>query len=84
MCRWIVCLCHASDKDACTEKIQRVEDEKTELMNRVADLQKELTEKQQELCEEKEANSRAPSQTIKNHVERLKNQLALKEKQQQV
>jgi len=53
-------------------------------MNRVADLQKELTEKQQELCEEKEANSRAPSQTIKNHVERLKNQLALKEKQQQV
>lgn len=78
---WIVC---ASDKDDCVEKIQRVEDGKTELIGRVADLQRELAEKQCELNAEKEANSRAPSQTIKNHVERLKNQLALKEKQQQV
>jgi centrosomal protein CEP290 len=32
----------------------------------------------------KEQNSRAPTTTIKNLVERLKNQLALKEKQHQV
>jgi len=53
-------------------------------MNKVADLQKELTTMQQELNEQREANSRAPTQTIKNHVEHLKNQLAMKDKQQQV
>ena len=38
----------------------------------------------EELGTAKEANSRAPTTTMKNLVERLKNQLALKEKQHQV
>jgi len=53
-------------------------------MSEVADLRNELASMQQELNEQKEANSRAPTQTMKNHVEQLKNQLAMKEKQQQV
>jgi len=53
-------------------------------MNQIADLRNELATMQQELNEQKEASSRAPTQTMKNHVERLKNQLAMKEKQQQV
>jgi len=53
-------------------------------VNKIADLQKELTTMQQDLSEQKEANSRAPSQTMKNHVEHLKNQLAMKDKQHQV
>ena len=53
-------------------------------MSEVAKVRNELGALQQELSEQKEANSRAPTQTMKNHVERLKNQLALKEKQQQV
>jgi len=53
-------------------------------MNEVTDLRNELASMQQELNEQREANSRAPTQTMKNHVERLKNQLAMKEKQQQV
>lgn len=61
-----------------------MEDEKTKLMYEVADLRKELSALQQELNEQREANSRAPTQTMKNHVERLKNQLVMKEKQQQV
>jgi len=74
----------ASCKEECAKKVCRVEDEKRELMNEVADLRNELASSQQELDEQREANSRAPTQTIKNHVERLKNQLAMKEKQQQV
>jgi len=79
-------LCCGGDslKAECSEKVCRVDDEKTELMNEVADLRKELAALQRDLNEQREANSRAPSQTIKNHVERLKNQLAMKEKQQQV
>ena len=80
-CCWLCC---ASCKEECAEKVHRIEDEKKELMNKVADLQKELTTMQQELNEQREANSRAPTQTIKNHVEHLKNQLAMKDKQQQV
>jgi len=78
---WCVC---ASLKAECSEKVCRVEDEKTKLMYEVADLRKELSALQQELNEQHEANSRAPTQTMKNHVERLKNQLVMKEKQQQV
>ena len=37
-----------------------------------------------ELSTQKEMNTRAPTTTMKNMVERLKNQLSLKEKQQQV
>lgn len=38
----------------------------------------------QELEASKEANERAPSKTMKNLVERLRNQLANKEKEQKV
>ena len=37
-----------------------------------------------ELDQQREANSRAPTTTMKNMIERLKNQLALKEKQHKV
>lgn len=73
-----------SHNDECAEKVRRVEDEKAELLDKIDSLAKEVADKEWELNEQKEANSRAPTQTMKNHVERLKNQLAMKEKQQQV
>ena len=45
---------------------------------------KELEIINEELGTAKESNSRAPTTTMKNLVDRLKNQLALKEKQHQV
>ncbi len=62
-----------------------------DLQQQVAEQQKTLVEKdselnivQQELDQQKEENSRAPTTTMKNLVERLKHQLALKEKQHKV
>lgn len=55
------------------------------------DLQKIITDQKKEICllnEEiitlKDSNTRGPTTSMKNLVERLKNQLALKEKQHQV
>lgn len=45
---------------------------------------KELLNVKSELEIQREANNRSPTTTMKNLVERLKNQLALKEKQQKV
>ncbi len=62
-----------------------------EMESQVEDVDKELTDKntqlelvEGELEDAKDANARAPTTTMKNLVERLRNQLALKEKQQQV
>jgi len=71
-------------KEQCSEDIEQVNEEKLKVEHVVSELKTELRNTQQELEEQKEANARAPSQTIKNLVERLKNQLSLKEKQQQV
>ena len=78
--------CHYCDrlKEQCNEDIQQVNEEKLKVEQVVSGLKTELRTTQQDLEEQKEANARAPSQTIKSLVERLKNQLALKEKQQQV
>lgn len=62
-----------------------------EMQQHIKDLEAELLQRDQnidtmkkELESEKENNSRAPTTTMKNMVERLKNQLSLKEKQLQV
>ena len=56
-----------------------------------ADLEQQLNDKnanidvlEAELDQQKEANARAPTTTMKNMIERLKNQLVLKEKQHKV
>lgn len=46
--------------------------------------QKESQSLKSELQAQREANSRAPTTTMRNLVDRLKSQLALKEKQQKV
>ena len=67
---------------------------KTELARKESDLndakkmiehqKKELDILNDEVTTVKDQNNRAPTTTMKNMVERLKNQLALKEKQHQV
>ena len=50
----------------------------------VEHMKKEIDLLTQEIDTLKDQNNRAPTTTMKNMVERLKNQLALKEKQHQV
>lgn len=50
----------------------------------LAQSQKESQNLKSELQAQKEANSRSPTTTMRNLVDRLKSQLALKEKQQKV
>ena len=50
----------------------------------IADKDKERGLIEEDLAAQKEANARGPTSTMKRLVERLKNQLAVKEKQQQV
>lgn len=66
------------------DDIETKEGEIERLRKTVEDQSKELEIINEELGTAKEANSRAPTTTMKNMVERLKNQLALKEKQHQV
>lgn len=63
-----------ANKQAEVEKLKKTVEHQT----------KELELINEELGTAKDANSRAPTTTMKNLVERLKNQLALKEKQHQV
>ncbi|XP_067168946.1 centrosomal protein of 290 kDa isoform X2 [Apteryx mantelli] len=62
--------------------VERLKDEANELRNMLSQMEKELVNVKAELEAQKEANNRAPTTTLKNLVERLKSQLALKEKQQ--
>ncbi|KFV81118.1 Centrosomal protein of 290 kDa, partial [Struthio camelus australis] len=66
---------HAAD-------VEHLKDEANELRNMLSQMEKELVNVKAELEAQKEANNRAPTATLKNLVERLKSQLALKEKQQ--
>lgn len=66
-------------------------DEVSDLQEKLSRLTNQLEEKngairvlEEELEIQKEANTRAPTTTMKNMIERLKNQLTLKEKQHQV
>ncbi|KFZ67248.1 Centrosomal protein of 290 kDa, partial [Podiceps cristatus] len=62
--------------------VEQLKDEATELRNVLSQMEKELVNVKAELDIQKEANNRAPTATLKNLVEQLKSQLAIKEKQQ--
>ena len=71
--------------------IEQHQSELDDVIRQLRDLQAEYDAKVQELQvteaeldTQKEANARAPTKTMKDLVERLKNQLSLKEKQHQV
>ncbi|XP_064011013.1 centrosomal protein of 290 kDa isoform X5 [Pogoniulus pusillus] len=62
--------------------VEQLKEEANESRNLLAQLEKELANVKAELEVQKEANNRAPTATLKNLVEQLKKQLAIKEKQQ--
>nr|XP_020017923.1 centrosomal protein of 290 kDa-like [Castor canadensis] len=63
-------------------EVKKVKAEVEDLRCLLAKSQKESQSLKSELQAQKEANSRAPTTTMRNLVDRLKSQLALKEKQQ--
>ncbi|XP_033017659.1 centrosomal protein of 290 kDa isoform X3 [Lacerta agilis] len=63
-------------------EVKKLKDEVDELRSLLSQMEKELLNAKLELEAQREANNRAPTTTMKNLVERMKNQLALKEKQQ--
>ncbi|XP_009462180.1 PREDICTED: centrosomal protein of 290 kDa [Nipponia nippon] len=65
-----------------TVDVGQLKDEANGLRNVVSRMEKELANVKAELEVQKEANNRAPTATLKNLVEQLKSQLAMKEKQQ--
>ncbi|KFQ63180.1 Centrosomal protein of 290 kDa, partial [Pelecanus crispus] len=65
-----------------TVDVEQLKDEANELRNVLSQMEKELANVKAELEVQKEANNRAPTATLKNLVEQLKSQLAIKEKQQ--
>ncbi|KAG8513961.1 Centrosomal protein of 290 kDa, partial [Galemys pyrenaicus] len=64
------------------DEVKKVKTEIEDLRSLLAQSQNESRSLKSELQAQKEANSRAPTTTMRNLVERLKSQLALKEKQQ--
>ncbi|XP_065525867.1 centrosomal protein of 290 kDa isoform X4 [Lathamus discolor] len=62
--------------------VEQLKDEANVLRNMVSQMEKEFANVKAELEIQKEANNRAPTATLKNLVEQLKSQLAIKEKQQ--
>ncbi|XP_019657810.1 centrosomal protein of 290 kDa isoform X3 [Ailuropoda melanoleuca] len=64
------------------DEVKKMKAEVEDLRCLLAHSQKESQSLKSELQAQKEANSRAPTTTMRNLVERLKSQLALKEKQQ--
>lgn len=64
------------------DEVKRMKTEVEDLRCLLSQSQKESQSLKSELQAQKEANSRAPTTTMKNLVDRLKSQLALKEKQQ--
>lgn len=67
-----------------TEYQSKRDTELDDLQRIIADQKKEITVLNEEIAALKDSNARGPTASIKNLVERLKNQLALKEKQHQV
>ncbi|KAM3674387.1 centrosomal protein of 290 kDa [Ammospiza maritima maritima] len=61
--------------------VQQIKEEANELRNILSQKEKELANVKAELQVQKEANNRAPTATMKNLVEQLKSQLAIKENQ---
>uniref|UniRef100_A0A2K6FRH3 Centrosomal protein 290 n=1 Tax=Propithecus coquereli TaxID=379532 RepID=A0A2K6FRH3_PROCO len=66
------------------DELKKLKAEVEDLRCLLGQSQKESQSLKSELQAQKEANSRAPTTTMRNLVERLKNQLALKEKQQKL
>ncbi|NWS95428.1 CE290 protein, partial [Mionectes macconnelli] len=64
-----------------TVDVEQIKDEANELRNTLSQKEKELANVKAELEIQKEANNRAPTATLKNLVEQLKSQLAIKENQ---
>ncbi|NWV04060.1 CE290 protein, partial [Ptilonorhynchus violaceus] len=64
-----------------TVDVEQIKDEANELRNILSQKEKELANVKAELEVQKEANNRAPTATMKNLVEQLKSQLAIKENQ---
>lgn len=64
--------------------MELLKDEANGLKKVLSHVEKELANVKAELEAQKEANKRAPTTIMKSLVEQLKNQLALKEKQQKV
>jgi centrosomal protein CEP290 len=65
-------------------EVKKVKAEVEDLRHALAQAHKDSQSLKSELQAQKEANSRAPTTTMRNLVDRLKSQLALKEKQQKV
>ncbi|NXQ33682.1 CE290 protein, partial [Alaudala cheleensis] len=61
--------------------VEQIKEEASELRNILSQKEKELANVKAELEVQKEANNRAPTATMKNLVEQLKSQLAIKENQ---
>ncbi|NXM75645.1 CE290 protein, partial [Serilophus lunatus] len=64
-----------------TFDVEQMKDEANKLRNILSQKEKELANVKAELEVQKEANNRAPTATLKNLVEQLKSQLAIKENQ---
>ncbi|NXC11399.1 CE290 protein, partial [Orthonyx spaldingii] len=64
-----------------TVDVEQIKEEANELRNVLSQKEKELANIKAELEVQKEANNRAPTATLKNLVEQLKSQLAVKENQ---
>uniref|UniRef100_A0A8C0UM27 Centrosomal protein 290 n=1 Tax=Cyanistes caeruleus TaxID=156563 RepID=A0A8C0UM27_CYACU len=64
-----------------TLDVEQIKEEANELRNILSEKEKELANVKAELEVQKEANNRAPTATLKNLVEQLKSQLAIKENQ---
>lgn len=83
--QWVSLLfCYARLEERHAAEVKQLKVEADELRRTVSQMEKELMNVKTELEVQQEANNRAPTTTMKNLVERLKNQLALKEKQQKV
>ncbi|KAM9579223.1 centrosomal protein of 290 kDa [Guaruba guarouba] len=65
-----------------TADVERLKDEANVLRNVISQMEREFANVKAELEVQKEANNRAPTAALKNLVEQLKSQLAIKEKQQ--
>lgn len=71
-------------REECTEEVRQMEEKNESLAKEKSELLKKLEIADKEVEEQKEANTRAPTRTIKNLVEKLKNDLAIKDKELQV
>lgn len=67
-----------------TVDMEQIKEEANKLRNILSQKEKELANAKAELEVQKEANNRAPTATMKNLVEQLKSQLAIKENQHKV